>query len=86
MFQLLFERSADAIWLFDPRDAVFVDCNDAAIALMRSGTKDRLLRTHPAIAECVVVGVGDVEWGQRVCFAGKLQPDEFRKKVSVRVR
>jgi len=48
MFQLLFERSADAIWLFDPRDAVFVDCNDAAVALMRSGTKDKLLRTHPA--------------------------------------
>lgn len=48
MFQLLFERSADAIWLFDPRDAVFVDCNDAAVALMRSGAKDKLLRTHPA--------------------------------------
>jgi hypothetical protein len=25
MFQLLFERSADAIWLFDPREGVFTD-------------------------------------------------------------
>ena len=31
MFQLLFERSADAIWLFDPKANVFVDCNSAAV-------------------------------------------------------
>ncbi len=31
MFQLLFERSADAIWLFDPQAGVFVDCNSAAV-------------------------------------------------------
>jgi PAS domain S-box-containing protein len=48
MFRLLFERSADAIWLFDPQEAVFVDCNDAAVALMRIGSKEKLLRTHPA--------------------------------------
>jgi PAS domain S-box-containing protein len=48
MFRLLFERSADAIWLFDPKEQVFVDCNRAAVELMRSGTRDRLLRVHPA--------------------------------------
>src|SRR5678809_145072 len=48
MFRLLFERSADAIWLFDPKEQVFVDCNRAAVDLMRSGTRDRLLQMHPA--------------------------------------
>jgi malonyl-CoA/methylmalonyl-CoA synthetase len=35
---------------------------------------EEVLRTHPAIAECVVVGVDDVEWGQRVCCAAELRP------------
>src|SRR5262245_20894456 len=48
MFQLLFERSSDAIWMFDPAKQVFVDCNPAAVALMRAGSKDRLLMAHPA--------------------------------------
>lgn len=48
MFQLLFERSADAIWLFDPEAAVFIDCNAAAVALMRGTGKDSLLHTNPA--------------------------------------
>jgi PAS domain S-box-containing protein len=47
MFQLLFERSADAILLFDPQAGVFVDCNPAAVELMRAGTKERLLRVRP---------------------------------------
>ena len=47
MFQLLFERSADAIWLFDPQAGVFVDCNSAAVELMRAGTKERLLGARP---------------------------------------
>ncbi|HXI54323.1 MAG TPA: PAS domain S-box protein, partial [Candidatus Saccharimonadales bacterium] len=47
MFQLLFERSADAIWLFDPGEGVFVDCNAAAVALMRSPSKAQLLRANP---------------------------------------
>jgi len=48
MFQLLFERSTDPIWLFDPRAGVFVDCNQAAVNLMGCGSKEQLLRTSPA--------------------------------------
>ena len=48
MFQLLFERSADAIVLFDPETGVFVDCNAAAVALMRACSKEQLLQVSPA--------------------------------------
>jgi PAS domain S-box-containing protein len=48
MFQLLFERSADAILPYDPRTNIFVDCNDAAVEMMRAGTKERLLRVSLA--------------------------------------
>jgi PAS domain S-box-containing protein len=47
VFQLLFERSADAIWLFDPQAGVFLDCNSAAVELMRAGTKEKLLGARP---------------------------------------
>lgn len=48
MFQLLFERSADAIVLFDPQAGVFVDANSAAVALLRAASKEQLLNTSPA--------------------------------------
>jgi PAS domain S-box-containing protein len=48
MFHLLFERSGDAILLYDPRQQVFVDCNQAAVAMMRANDKQQLLMTHPA--------------------------------------
>lgn len=32
------------------------------------------LRTHPAVGECAVVGVPDVEWGDRVSVAIELRP------------
>jgi malonyl-CoA/methylmalonyl-CoA synthetase len=35
---------------------------------------EEVLRTHPAIAECAVVGVADAEWGQRVAAAVILVP------------
>ena len=35
MFDLLFERTTDAVWLFDPGTATIVDCNEATVALMR---------------------------------------------------
>jgi malonyl-CoA/methylmalonyl-CoA synthetase len=33
-----------------------------------------VLRTHPAIRECAIVAIDDVEWGQRVCCAVELKP------------
>jgi PAS domain S-box-containing protein len=48
MFELYFERSADAIWLYDPKAGVFADCNQAAVELMRAGSRERLLQMRPA--------------------------------------
>jgi PAS domain S-box-containing protein len=48
MFRLLFERSADAILLMDPRRQIFVDCNQAAVEMMRASGKDQILQTNPA--------------------------------------
>jgi malonyl-CoA/methylmalonyl-CoA synthetase len=36
---------------------------------------EEVLREHPAIAECAVVGVGDAEWGERVAAAVELRPE-----------
>lgn len=52
---------------------------------------EEVLRNHPAIAECVVVGIDDEEWGQRVCCAAELRPaasldlDELKKWASTRL-
>jgi malonyl-CoA/methylmalonyl-CoA synthetase len=35
---------------------------------------EEVLRLHPAIAECAVVGVTDAEWGERVSAAVELHP------------
>ncbi|MFQ5889980.1 MAG: acyl-CoA synthetase [Gemmatimonadota bacterium] len=35
---------------------------------------ESVLRTHPEIADCAVVGVSDPEWGERVCVAAVLRP------------
>jgi malonyl-CoA/methylmalonyl-CoA synthetase len=35
---------------------------------------EEVLRTHPAVAECAVVGVLDAEWGERVSAAVELRP------------
>jgi malonyl-CoA/methylmalonyl-CoA synthetase len=41
---------------------------------------EEVLREHPAIAECAVVGIEDEDWGERVCLAvesvGELPPLE----------
>jgi malonyl-CoA/methylmalonyl-CoA synthetase len=34
---------------------------------------EAVLRGHPAIAECAVVGIGDPEWGERVALAVELK-------------
>jgi malonyl-CoA/methylmalonyl-CoA synthetase len=35
---------------------------------------EEVLRTHPAVAECAVVGVDDAEWGERVSVAVEFKP------------
>jgi malonyl-CoA/methylmalonyl-CoA synthetase len=35
---------------------------------------EEVLRRHPAIAECAVVGVPDPQWGERVSAAVELRP------------
>lgn len=47
MFRLFFERSTDAIWLFEPDAGVFVDCNPAAVRLMGCDSKEQLLQMKP---------------------------------------
>jgi len=50
VFENLFERSADAIWLYevqDPQTLVLVDCNDAAVRLIGAEAKEQFLRTRP---------------------------------------
>ena len=43
MFHLLFERTADPIWLFDPCTATMVDCIEATVALMRCKSRAELV-------------------------------------------
>src|SRR5436190_7235547 len=47
VFESLFERSADAIWLYDPQAGLLVDCNQAALALIGANTKQDLLPARP---------------------------------------
>jgi malonyl-CoA/methylmalonyl-CoA synthetase len=45
---------------------------------------EEVLRTHPDIQECAVVGVADSEWGERVCAALVLQPERCLTLESLR--
>jgi len=47
VFDSLFERSADAIWLYDPETSLLVDCNRAAVELIGAKNKRQLLGTRP---------------------------------------
>src|SRR5215510_16092002 len=47
VFETLFERCPDAIWLYDPKTIELVDCNQAAVELMGAKSKEQLLRTRP---------------------------------------
>ncbi|MBD2412384.1 long-chain fatty acid--CoA ligase [Nostoc calcicola FACHB-389] len=45
---------------------------------------EEVLRTHPDIQECAVVGVADIEWGERVCAALVLQGSQTLTLESLR--
>ncbi|MDZ8189495.1 MAG: acyl-CoA synthetase [Nostoc sp. ChiSLP02] len=45
---------------------------------------EEVLRTHPDIQECAVVGVADMEWGERVCAALVLQRSQTLTLESLR--
>ena len=47
VFESLFERSAEAIWLYDPKTAMMMDCNQAAVELIGADNKQQLLHTRP---------------------------------------
>src|SRR6478735_3861840 len=47
VFESFFERSIDAVWLLDQQAGVFVDCNQAAVELIRAENKQQLLRMRP---------------------------------------
>jgi PAS domain S-box-containing protein len=47
-FRLLFERSADAIFILEPRVPMFIDCNQAAVEMMGAEGKKQVLSLHPA--------------------------------------
>jgi malonyl-CoA/methylmalonyl-CoA synthetase len=71
-------RTGDSATL---EDGAFRLLGRSSVDILKSGGHkisaleiEEVLRAHPAIAECVVVGVEDVEWGQRVCCAAELRP------------
>ncbi len=45
---------------------------------------EEVLREHPRIAECAVVGIGDEEWGERVCAAVVVSGGESAGPESLR--
>src|ERR1700744_6007901 len=47
VFESFFERTFDAVWLFDPQTGVFVDCNQAAIDLIGAKSKAQVLGKTP---------------------------------------
>lgn len=48
VFESFFERTFDAVWLFDPQTGVFVDCNQAAVSLFGADDKSQLLQVTPS--------------------------------------
>ena len=48
LFQLLFERSGDAILLLDGTTSQFIDCNQSALTMLRASSKQEVLATHPS--------------------------------------
>ena len=48
MLEHFCERHPDAIWVLDPAQGVFMDCNSMAVELMHARSKEEVLQTRPA--------------------------------------
>ncbi len=46
-FRTMFERTADALVVLDVRAGKFIDCNQAAVDMLRYADKSRILAQHP---------------------------------------
>jgi PAS domain-containing protein len=67
--RLLFERSPDPILLIDGE--VFVDCNQAAVEMLRYASKIDLLSARPSdLSRCCAQAVRAIG-GPRVCASGR---------------
>src|SRR5215475_11391327 len=63
VFESLFQRSADAIWLFELCDAqtlVLADCNQAAVKLIGADSKQQLLGSRPEDLSAVTQSDGSL--------------------------
>ena len=47
-FRAMFDRTADALLLLEPKTGQFIDCNQAAVNLLRCADKQEILLQHPA--------------------------------------
>ena len=47
-FRSMFERTADALLLLDPRSGQFIDCNQATMDMLRCTDKKEILLLHPS--------------------------------------
>ena len=47
-FRAMFDRTADALLLLEPKTGQFIDCNQAAVNMLRCADKQEILLQHPA--------------------------------------
>jgi malonyl-CoA/methylmalonyl-CoA synthetase len=45
---------------------------------------EEVLREHPKLADCAVVGLEDVEWGQKVCLCAVVKPGQAVELAEIR--
>ena len=78
----LAERSGDGVYRILGRKSVdIIKSGGYKISALEI---EEVLRGHPDIEECAVVGLGDDEWGERVCAALVLKGEKNVSPESVR--
>lgn len=76
------ERDSDGVYRILGRSSV--DIIKSGGYKMSALEIEEVLREHPDIEECAVVGVEDEEWGERVCAALVLSPESEVSTESLR--